>query len=69
MEVKNPTEYDTELYSTDFDTKYLVDEEYLNSYEILNEQEQVYEHVRKPGEDIWPEIKKAVEKKRMVLKL
>lgn len=32
VEVKNPTDYDTELFSIDFDKQYIKDEDILNNY-------------------------------------
>jgi hydrocephalus-inducing protein len=32
LEVRNPSDYDTELYSIDFDKQYTKDEEILNDY-------------------------------------
>lgn len=56
IEVYNPTDYDTELYSTDYDKKYLEDEAILNDYEDFETNEQIFMNVRNPGDDIWPSI-------------
>lgn len=37
LEVTNPTEYDTELVSMEFDKQYLQDEDILNNYEALDD--------------------------------
>jgi len=36
LEISNPTPYPTELYSLDFDKKYLEEEETLASYEAFD---------------------------------
>jgi len=33
LELKNPSDYDTEVYSVDFDKLYIEEEQILNEYE------------------------------------
>ena len=37
LEIRNPSEYDTELYSLEYDTTYLKDEEMISSYPALEQ--------------------------------
>lgn len=69
LAVKNPTDYDTELYSIDFDQVYKEDENYLNNYSELETQESIYLPVRNPGEKIWDVVKKEVDKKSQIAQL
>ena len=64
LEVRNPSEYDTELYSLDFDSVYLKDEEMVGSFPALEQTDFVLMPVRGPGEVIWPEVAKSYERKK-----
>lgn len=64
LEITNPTPYDTELYSLEFDKEYLVEEETLNQYEEFDKQDVQYVQVRQPGEKLWDFVKKSVEKRK-----
>ncbi|EGR28756.1 hypothetical protein IMG5_169530, partial [Ichthyophthirius multifiliis] len=64
VEIKNNTQYETELYSLDFDKMYLNDEEILQNYENFDNQDTVFEQIRQPGGLFWENIKESVEKKK-----
>ena len=64
LDVRNPTEYDTELYSLNFDQTYLQEEEMLRAYEGFNSQENVIVPVRAPNQPFWEKIKKFYEVKQ-----
>ncbi|CAD8206755.1 unnamed protein product [Paramecium octaurelia] len=59
LEIKNPTEFDTELFSLDFDTQYLQDDEIVNSYPQLEHTDFILMPVRQPGQPIWLDFQKA----------
>ena len=58
LDIKNPSEYDTELYSLNFDTDYITDEEILKNYDELLQTDMLYYPVRFPGQSFWEKIKK-----------
>ena len=59
LEIKNPSEFDTELFSLDFDNQYLLNDEMVATYPHLEHQEFLLMPVRKPGEPIWNDFAKA----------
>ena len=58
LDIRNPTEYDTELYSLNFDKDYLLEEEMIRAYEDFNVQESIILPVRQPNQPFWEKIKK-----------
>lgn len=56
LEIRNPSDYATELINLDFDTQYTVDEEMMNAYPLLENNEFVLMDVRQPGERIWDDV-------------
>jgi hypothetical protein len=63
VKIKNPTEYDTEFFSLDFDQDYLKEEEQLAKYDEFNNSELLFFPVREPGAVFWDFIAKANQKK------
>lgn len=61
IEIKNPMSFPIEVYSADFDKKYIEEEEILKRYEF--ETDVIFEKLRKAGDEFWPEIRQADEKR------
>jgi hydrocephalus-inducing protein len=57
LEVKNPSEFDIEFFSLDFDKQYLEEDKIMAAYEPLQRPEGVSLSVRKPGDLLWPEMR------------
>lgn len=65
IEIRNPMSFAIEVYSADFDKQYLDEEEILKRFEPINEKgDTIFEKLRKAGQDFWPNIKDAVDKKK-----
>lgn len=64
LDIKNPSDYDTELYSLNFDSLYLQEEEMLRGFEEFSAQDIIAMPVRLAGQPFWPKIKKSYEVKR-----
>lgn len=77
VEIRNLSEFDTEIYSLDFDAQYLKEEEALRGYsefasneeskdkkkEKFDDAKKVYAEVRAPGQPFWDFIAKDNEKR------
>ena len=64
FEITNPMEHAIELYSLDFDTQYLEEEEIIKRIENFTptgSNEPIFLPYRKAGSEFWPSIKKADE--------
>lgn len=59
LEVRNPSDYDTELISLDYDAQVTLDEEMLAVYPPFEASEFVLKPIRNAGEPIWEEVAKA----------
>ena len=59
LDVRNPSDYDVELYSLNFDTDYAQEEEILRNFDELTQNELLYYNVRAPGQPFWEKIRKA----------
>ena len=59
IEVKNPMEQDLELYSIDFDKKFIEEEDILKRIDCLNlpVPEVIYLPLREPGGEFWQSIR------------
>lgn len=57
LEVKNPSEFDIEFFSLDFDKQYLEEDKIMAIYEPLQKPEGVSLAVRRPGDMLWPEMR------------
>ena len=72
LDISNPTKYNTELVSLDFDKTYKSDLELLASYEdIINGEKKDGERVvflplRETGAKVWPQVVKEVEKSNKI---
>jgi len=64
LDIKNPSEYDTELYSLNFDNTYIQEEEMLRAYEDFITQESFTVPVRQPNTPFWEKIKHSFEVKQ-----
>jgi hydrocephalus-inducing protein len=64
LEVRNPSDYDTELISLDYDSQYHVDEEMIAAYTPLEGTDFVLMKVRAPGEPIWEDVQKSFKRKK-----
>ncbi len=66
FEITNPMEHAIELYSLDFDTQYLEEEEIIKRIEnfgATGSNDPIFLSYRKAGGEFWPSIKKADETK------
>jgi hydrocephalus-inducing protein len=61
LDIKNPSDYDTELFSTNFDSDYLKDEDMVRSYDEFQNTDMIFVPVRSPGQPFWENIKKSFE--------
>lgn len=59
LQVKNTSDFDTELYSIEYDNDYLKEEEHLQKYSEFSTNDQLFFDVRKPGHPFWAEIEKS----------
>jgi hypothetical protein len=68
VEIKNPMNFPIEVFSTDFDKKFMDEEEILKRYEPLNNEkgDVIFEELRKAGKEFWPNIKEADEKRKQL---
>lgn len=66
VEIRNPMSFPIEVYSSDFDKQFIDEEEILKRFEALNTEkgDVIYESLRKAGQEFWPAIKEADQKKR-----
>ena len=64
LSIYNPSEYDTELYSLNFDPLYTQEEEFLKHYDPFDANETMYFNVRYPGQPFWEDIRKAYDLKQ-----
>lgn len=66
IEIKNPMPFPIEVYSSDFDKQFVEEEEILKRFEPLNNEkgDVIFERLRKAGQEFWPNIREADEKKR-----
>lgn len=65
IDIRNPMQFPIEVYSADFDRQYLEEEEVLKKFEPINEKgDMIFEKLRKAGQEFWPNIKEAVDKKK-----
>ncbi len=53
VEITNPSDYDTELFSLDFDQQFLKEEKHLAKYEEFKNNAAVYLPIRNPGSPFW----------------
>ena len=69
VELRNPMAFPIEVYSADFDKLYIEEEDILKRYEPLNTEkgDVIYEKLRKAGQEFWPNIREADEKRRQYL--
>ena len=58
LEIKNDSEYDAELFSLDFDKRYIKEEAELSKYKALQGKDSLPFAVRLPGEPFWENILK-----------
>lgn len=63
MEFKNTSEFDTELYTLDFDSQYAKEEDYLKKFSEFASQSALYLAVREPGKPFWDFIVKDSERR------
>lgn len=67
LEVHNPSEYDTELYSLNFDPQFKYEEAQLNNYPHFKDKEPLYFPVRKPAQRFWPQVILENQKNQQIL--
>ena len=56
LEIKNETDYNTELFSLDFDKQYIHEESQISKYEPLQNEPHLCFPVREPGMPLWEKI-------------
>ena len=64
LNIYNPSEYDAEIYSLNFDSSYSQEEEMLRNFEHFEIQENLFFPVRYPNQPFWEKIRKAYEVKQ-----
>lgn len=64
LEVRNPSDYDTELISLDYDPQYTQDEEMLTQFAAFETSEFILKPVRNAGQPMWDDISKAFKRKK-----
>jgi hypothetical protein len=64
FQIKNPMSFPIEVYSTDFDQRFVEEEDILRRFDPLMNGELLFEKLRKAGMDFWPNIREIDEKER-----
>ena len=69
FEIRNPMDQPIEVYSLDFDRKYIEEEEILkrvDNFQQHGTNEPLFLSLRKPGGEFWPAIKQQDDNKRRI---